>query len=334
MEKAFDEISVLEELSHGFQKSAVLQAAIKLDIFTHIKNQGRTISYFVKKLKCSERGISILLDALAGLGLLLKKGNNYYNSPLAKKYLVKESPFYYGHMIEFNSLQWHYWEKLSKSVITGKPARKPDMFQKKAEETFKFVMAMHSIAMSRRNAEFLSKKINLKKYKSLIDIGGGPGTFSIFFCKQNPKLSATILDFPQTIEIAKKVIGKFKLGRRINFVEADFNKDKIPSGYDAAFLSNIIHSEDEKHNKALMKKIFDSLNPGGIIIIKDHILDKSGINPPDAALFSTVMLLFTKGRSYRFIDVEQWLQEAGFKKISLKDYGPPVFSQIITAFKP
>jgi len=327
------DVSAIMDLSVAFQKSAILQSAVKLEIFSRLEKRGKTSSLLASEMGSDERGLSILLDALAGMNFLIKRGKKYFNSPDAEKFLVKGSEHYYGNMIEFDALQWSFWDKLSDSVKSGKPARTPDMFQNNEEETEKFIMGMHSIAMARGNAQYLAQKIDLKNCGWLIDIGGGPGTFSVAFCRENPKLRATVFDFSGTLKITKKVIEQFVMEDRIDLMPGDFNKDNLPTGFDAAFLSNIIHSESAEKNVALMKKIYDSMNPGGMIIIKDHILDNSGTKPPDAAIFSTVMLLFTQGRSYRFIEVSDWLKQAGFKKISLFDPGPPVFSQIITARK-
>ena len=163
MVKCKTDISRIMELSIGFQKSSILQAAVKLDVFSQIEDKGAKLSFLAKKMRCEERGLSILLDALAGLELITKKGGKYYNSADSKKYLVKGSDSYYGYMIEFDALQWPFWGNLPESVLTGKPARRPDMFQDNEKETSKFIMGMHSIAMASGNAEHLSKKIDLKR---------------------------------------------------------------------------------------------------------------------------------------------------------------------------
>ena len=102
-----------------------------------------------------------------------------------------------------------------------------------------------------------------------------------------------------------------------------------PTGFDAVFMSNIVHSETLDSNEMLVKKIYDALNPGGIAIIKDHALEEDGTAPAFGALFSMVMLLFTQGRSYTQPEMTSWFEKAGFTNIrEIKDT-PPMSSLII-----
>jgi hypothetical protein len=64
-----------------------------------------------------------------------------------------------------------------------------------------------------------------------------------------------------------------------------------------------------------MRKIFDSLNPNGQIVIKDHIMDSTLTRPKAGAVFSLQMLLTTQGRDYGFEEVADWLAQAGFEKV-------------------
>jgi hypothetical protein len=123
------------------------------------------------------------------------------------------------------------------------------------------------------------------------------------------------------------------LYKRIRLLEGDYNTDDIPGGFDVAFLSNIIHSEDEKANQKLMKKVYSSLNRNGRIIIKDHILDDTLTSPAIGAIFSIQMLLLTRGRDYSFSEVKGWLEDAGFRKSEWIRLEPPLTSSLIIGWK-
>ena len=97
-----------------------------------------------------------------------------------------------------------------------------------------FVMGMHT-------APTLAKEIDLAGRKSLIDIGGGPGTFAIHFCLENPQLKARVYDLPTTRPFAEKTIENFNLSDRIKFMEGDYVDKTIEGVYDVAWLSHILH---------------------------------------------------------------------------------------------
>ena len=82
-----------------------------------------------------------------------------------------------------------------------------------------------------------------------------------------------------------------------------------------------------------MKKIYSALNPGGRIVIKDHIMDKSLTKPACGAIFSINMLLTTKGRDYGFHEIQGWLNEAGFNEVTLEALPQPMTSSIVAGKK-
>jgi SAM-dependent methyltransferase len=168
---------------------------------------------------------------------------------------------------------------------------------------------------------------------AVLDIGAGPGTYPIALCKRHPHLSVTLFDLPATLDVTRKILAKEGIGRQIRLMAGDYNKDPLPKGFDVVFLSNIIHGEDEETNRRLLKKIYPSLNPGGRVLIKDHIMDESLTKPACGALFSIYMLLTTKGRDYGYHEVQQWLKEAGFVDIILEDLPPPMTSAIVSGRK-
>ena len=92
----------------------------------------------------------------------------------------------------------------------------------------------------------------------------------------------------------------------------DYLTGELPGPIDAIFMSNIIHSENEAVNAALIAKCFRALAPGGLIAIKDHIMNRDLTEPAAGAVFSLYLLLTTHGRDYSFDETAGWLGAAGF----------------------
>jgi SAM-dependent methyltransferase len=325
------DFSELSRISSGFTESRILQVAVKLGIFDVIRTEGSSSEEVSKTLRTDPRATELFLNALVALGTLRKREGRFYNTDASLIYLVKTSPRYFGDMILFEEGLWDMWGKLEESVRTGKPARIPDMLQE--EDTEKFIMAMHSLVRARGDAEILSDMLDFKGAKTMIDIGSGPGTYPIEFLKKYPHLKITIFDLPGTLKVTKRVLEKEGMLGAIDIVEGDYNTDEIPVGFNIAFLSNIIHSENEETNQRLMKKVYVALNPGGEIIIKDHILDDTLTSPRVGAIFSLQMLLATKGRDYSFQEVKDWLENAGFKKVEWIELPPPLTSSLVIGYK-
>jgi len=121
---------------------------------------------------------------------------------------------------------------------------------------------------------------------------------------------------------------------RIELIAGDYRSDPIPGLYDVALLSNVIHGENAAKNEALIHKLAANLNPGGRLIIKDHILDDSRANPPVGAIFSLLMLLTTDGgRCYSFAEINAWMNNAGMNQVRQVDLPPPLTSSLVIGTK-
>jgi SAM-dependent methyltransferase len=329
------DFTYIDNLNGAYAESRILHAAIELNIFDTIGSQMMSAKEVSAKIHTEVRATELFLNALTALNLLEKKDNLFSLTEVSGKYLLSASETCYSSMIKFDSSMWNVWEKLTEAVRTGKPVRTPDMHQTNKEDTECFIMAMHHIVSARGDAGLLADRLNLEGIHSILDIGSGPGTYPIAICRKYPHISATIFDLPGTLDVTKRVLKKEGLSDRINLnlVAGDYNIDPLPVGFDVAFLSNIIHSENEDANRALMKKVYGALNQGGRVIIKDHIMDESLTKPACGAIFSINMLLTTKGRDYGFHEVRSWLEEAGFVDISLEELPPPMTSSIVTGKK-
>lgn len=324
----------LMALGGTHEGARALQVAVRLGVFEALASRPLSSTTIAKRIQASQRGTDLLLNALVGLGLLKKSGDRYSLPAFAKKYLLKASPDSYATMFAFKAYNYEGFANLDKAVRSGRPIRQPDMYQQEWHRLELFIGAMHDIATVRGDAGILAKKLDLKCYRKLLDIGGGPGTYSIAFCRANPQLKASIFDLPETCKISRRMLRKNDTTGRVSVTIGDFNKDPLPSGFDVAFLSNIIHSETERDNRRLIKKCYRALEPGGQIIIKDHLLNDALTHPREGAVFSLTMLLYTRGRSYAAREVKGWMREAGFVKIRRLRMPKPMISGLMIGEKP
>jgi 16S rRNA G1207 methylase RsmC len=185
------------------------------------------------------------------------------------------------------------WLELKNSVLTRKPIERRDFSEMDDSETSTFARAMHNTAMG--HAEFLASRLSFNHAKTLLDLGGGPGTFTIHFLKANPALNATIFDLPKTLETTRKFVEAAGVSNRVNYQAGDFNQDEIKGTFDVCFLSHIIHGQSLEKNKALFAQIFGHLNSGGRLIVQDFFLNSDKKSPQFSALFALLMLLNTDG---------------------------------------
>ena len=303
----------LLEISGFYWKTAVLHAAVKMDVFTTIGDGQLAASEICRQLNAVPRGMERLLDALVAMELLVKIDGIYANSPSGQTFLSKDSAQYIGHIIMHHHHLVESWSKLDQAVQSGTPIRSRSSFSKE-EWRESFLLGMFNMAMGL--APKLVPQIDLSTRKHLLDLGGGPGTYAIHFCLNNPGLHAAVYDLPTTRPFAEKIIKQFNLSDRINFSDGNYLTDPIEGHYDVAWLSHILHGEGPEECRLIIQKAVDALDPQGMIIIHEFILNNRMDGPLFPALFSLNMLLGTdSGQSYSEQQLTDMLLTAGIKNI-------------------
>ena len=300
----------LLKLSGGYWSTCALHAGVKLDLFSH----SGTLLELAQLTASDARGLEMLLNALTALGLLTKEGTHYAPTDFAKEYLARTSPRYLGYIIMHHHHLMAGWSRLDVAVQSGAPLRGRVSHAGDEAERESFEMGMFNLAM--QIAPRIVAKVDLGGKRRLLDLGGGPGTYAIQFCQANPQLTATVYDLPSTRPFAEKTITTFGLSDRINFVAGDFTGDDVPTGFDVAWLSHILHGEGPEGCAVILQRAAAALEPGGMLLVQEFILDDNMDGPLFPALFSLNMLLGTpQGRAYAQGQLEAMMSAAGVGSI-------------------
>lgn len=323
----------LLEISGSYWRTCALHAGVKLDVFTAIGDKPLSADSVAEKLSADTRGLAMLLNALAAMGLLEKKGESYANTPAAAAFLSKNSPRYIGFIIMHHYHLVESWFRLERAVITGRPVRTRTSFSD-AEWREAFLMGMFNMAMS--VAPRVVQTVDLAGRRRLLDLGGGPGTYAIHYCQANPGLNATVYDLATTRPFAEKTIAQFNLKDRIQFVDGDYVGEKhLKGSYDVAWLSHILHGEGPQTCRQIIAKAAETLEPGGLLVVHEFILNNQKDGPLFPALFSLNMLLGTdEGQAYSEKEIMDMLAGAGLTEIKRIPLDSPNDSGLIAGIVP
>ncbi len=312
--------------SSAYWRDCALQAGVRLGVFTVLGEERKTAEAVSLEIGADSRGMETLLNALSALGLLIKENGSYSNTGVSAELLVKNSQKYIGYIILHHHHILDGWAQLHEAVKTGKPVEMRSYGEDTERESF--LMGMFNLAMG--IAPKLASRIDLTGRKNLLDLGGGPGTYSIHFCLKNHGLSAMIYDRQTTEPFAMKTVKKFGLEGRIGFMGGDFTQDRISGTYDVAWLSHILHSNGPEECRGIIQKTVSAMEPGGLIMIHEFILDNSKDSPLFPALFSLNMLINNSGgRSYSEEEISGMLEESGVRHIKRLDFIGPSESGIL-----
>jgi ubiquinone/menaquinone biosynthesis C-methylase UbiE/predicted transcriptional regulator len=316
----------------GFMKSRVILSAAELDFFSKLDGNVVSAKELAEMTGLDERATTRILDCLVTYDLL-EKENNRYRTTEKGSHLSSQNRESRLPMVKHMNHIWNNWSRLTDVIKKGtNPYLKSVVDSESNEDRNAFIGAMH-VAAKRISAK-IADAYDLSAFQKLLDIGGGSGAYTIAFLKNNPQLNAVIFDLKGVIPIAKEKVRENNFLERVKFVIGDFYVDDLPSGCDIALLSAVIHQNSPQQNVELYRKIYRALDPGGTLIIRDHIMDESRTNPPSGALFALNMLVNTQGGdTYTFREVKDTLKNAGFIEVKLVISGKEM-DCLVEAIKP
>jgi len=323
----------LMEASGAYWKSCTIHTGVKLGIFTLLGGEALTAREIADRIHGNHRGLGILLNALSAMGLLDKNGETFTNPPFALKYLTRESPDYIGHILMHHHHLVASWERLDEAALSGAPVQHEKKNRSK-EEQESFLLGMYNNASLAAPA--VADAVDLSDCTTLLDLGGGPGTYAIHFCKKNPQLRAWVYDLAGTEPFAMSIIDKHLMGDRVGFVPFDFISHTFcdTDRFDAAWLSHILHGEGEDQARSVIAKATAALHPGGKLLIHEFLLEDTKDRPLFPALFSLNMLAVTDhGRAYSYSELGAMMEKNGITSIRRIDYGSPKGTAIIEGIK-
>ena len=310
----------LMQIISGFWASKTLAAAVELDLFTQLSGRGVDIHQLSQLLQIHPRPAEMLLSGCASLGLLEKRGERYYNSPLSEEFLVRGKPYYFGGVITLLDRRLYLpWNRLPEAIKTNRAQTwgdQPGIFEAMSanpEEQRVFTEGMHSFSV--QSGEAVAAAFDFLPYAHLLDVGGGSGAYCIEAARRYPHLRATVFDLPAALEIAREKIAEAAFSDRITTHPGDFFNEELPQGADVVLLSMILHDWTPEKNRVILTRCFDALPSGGAVIVSELMMNDEKTGPASAALMSLNMLIETEGRNYTWAEYAQWLKEVGFREI-------------------
>lgn len=321
-------------LASAFYDSQILFTASDLGIFAILAERGAAdLNTIAKSATLDARGARLLLDACVSLELLTKDGELYSNTPESAAFLVPGSPGDLSQAIRYNRDVYEAWGKLPGLIKTGQPVERPEVhLGEDSDRTRTFVLSMHGRALG--IGRLLVPQLDLAGCQQVLDVGGGPGTYSVLIAQRYPELSSTVIDLPGVAAVADELIDQQGMSDRVKTLPGSYHDTTFPEGNDAVLFLGVLHQESPEAITALFKKAYASLKPGGKVYVMDMMTDETHTKPTFSALFAVNMALTaTNGWVFSDTELKGWLNEAGFSGFSVAPLPPPMPHWLAMAVK-
>jgi O-methyltransferase/methyltransferase family protein len=304
------------DLLWGGWSTCIVAAAVELDIFSSIASGATTAKEIASKANADEFALRRMLDSLAALKYLNRKGDQYSLSPQSAAFLVRGSKLYMQGIDQFAKSQMMPWFQLAETVKSGRPVPPGD----DAARTIFFSILVRCIFpvgfVAAQAAVAAIGPARRARIKRILDVGGGAAPWSIPFAQTIRGAHVTVLDLAQVTQITREYAARFGVGDRYDYLEGDLRQLDFGGGYDLITLGHIIHGEGRDGGRRLIERSAEALVDRGLLLIAEFIPNNDRTGPASAMMFGINMLLHTPdGDVFTLKEYREWLKGAGFRTI-------------------
>lgn len=307
----------LMQMIQGLHVTGIVKASVELGIFGQISAGNRKAESIASALNTDPRGMRILLDALAALGLLERK-DGYHLTTLSESYLVPGTPTYLGDMVKILAGPWAWtgFPRLAEAVRRGtsladQPWETPghEFWETFSPSSVGVISGPGSQAL----AELMVPWATERDTVDILDVACGSGLFSLALASRHPNARVTLLDAPEVLSLAQDTIERMNLAERTEFIAGDAFDVPLAGPYDVIIVSHLFHHFSEERTLDLLSRLATALKPDGRLVIHEFISGAEPTETPFPYLFSVIMLTSTaEGEAYSLDTYERLLRESGF----------------------
>ena len=327
-----DPMAVMRVAS-AYWDSSILHVANSFNVFTKLSKEGpATAEEMAQRCGVDARGIEMILMGCVCLGFLEKADGKFRNTPLAETFLVDGSPRNQRGIVSMFKDWVLPWSRLEDAVKTGEPVvEKQHDHGEEATRTYIMGMLHRGIPQ----AQLLAEEVPMAGRKKMLDVGGGPGIFSIIMCQKNPGLKAAVLDLPQTLRVTRDIIKDWNAEDSVETIEGSYMDEGYGEGYDVVLTSSMISQEGPDIVKHILRESFKAMESGGMILIQEQFLDDEKTGPMLPVQVGLNQLIHTPaGRAYSAREVADFAKEIGFVDLEYRPLPDPSPFTLITGIKP
>jgi SAM-dependent methyltransferase len=338
MERETMGAEMLLDMRDGIYADDLIVAAVAwLDFFTWLSANPSPGEDIARSLGLSARPLDVLLTLSAAHGLVEKDGDIFRTTGISEEYLVGGHARYLGPFFASQKNRPPCVE-LFEVLRTGTPA---GWSSRQGSADWESLMAGDlfasgfTSAMDSRGAVLapaMALAIPCESRSSMLDVAGGSGVYARAVVEEYPHMRAAVLEKPPVDEVARKMLARDGFSGRIEVVGSDMFAQELPGGFNVHLWSHVLHDWDEPDVRLLLSKSFDSLNPGGIVVIHDAHVNPGKTGPLPVARFSVLLMHSTKGKCYSVGEIGSVLDGIGFVE---REFSETTCNRsVITAVKP
>jgi ubiquinone/menaquinone biosynthesis C-methylase UbiE len=293
--------------------------------------EGLSIEDIVERVKLSEYGVRVLLEAGLGIGLVLVSEEGRYTLTKTSYYLLHD-PMTRANMNFTHDINYLAFFDLEESIRKGAPVglkrhgNWPTVYEGLAHLPERMRESWFGFDQYYSDTAFSAALPLVFKDQpaSLLDIGGNTGKWALACLKHDAAVHVTLADLPGQLRMARENLTQAGFGARTTFLEMNLlSNEPIKGSYDAIWMSQFLDCFSEEQIVSIMAKCLPALAPKGKVFILEPFWDRqrfaaASFSLQQTSLYFTVM---ANGNSQMYDSrvFMRSVERAGFELVESQD---------------
>ncbi|MUL41463.1 methyltransferase domain-containing protein [Streptomonospora sp. PA3] len=301
-----------------YKDTSLLRTGIELGVFPHLI-RGDSAASVAAKTGTEPRGMRILLNALAALRLVEKRGDEYFLAPGGAELLDPESPQYVGDMVHVFASDWE-WDALKRlPEAVRKGGTVMDEHAETPEYGYWQHFASYAPVVARPTASTLAEALTDwakgRDTLDVLDVACGHGVYGCTVAQRYPQARIWALDWDSVLPYTQEEAVRAGVADRMSQIAGDMFEVPLGGPYDLVLITNVLHHFSADRATRLLERARSVLKPDGRLGLVGFTVSEDASPEAEAAshLFSVLMLAWTyEGEVHSQETYDRMLTAAGF----------------------
>jgi SAM-dependent methyltransferase len=291
------EAPVLQNLVDAVSTAHVLKAAAELGLIDCLSQGARDPAQLASMCSTDLSVTVLLLDALSCLGVICRDAGGRYELAVDGLPLVTTVD--------------RGWSHLAEVVRSGEPVVAAHTVPGAADL---YPDLVQSLSVLLAPAAQRAAQLLVGSGVDVLDVGAGAAPWSIALTQRSLSVRVTALDLPAVLVSTRRAVGASGVGDRFDYLPGDMFTSQLPqSAYDLALLANVCHLFDEAQIRALLRRLWQAVRPGGLLAIIDVLAPRDEVASLSVSLYALGLRLRTScGAVHSLAAYQAWAADAGF----------------------
>ena len=296
----------------------MIYAAARLQIADLLKDGPEHARALAEVVQIEADILFRFLRGLAWCGLLVHQNDDRFSLTPMGELLRSDVPnSLHEHALSMGELDVPVWKNTLEALKSGETGFSLtfgmelfDYFDKHPAFGSRFDRLMGDVTLA--TAAGIVHRYDFSPFKTVVDIGGGNGSFMTTILKANAKLHGIVFDLPQVIARTHVYLKQMGMADRCDAVGGDFFA-AVPAGGDVYMMKWVLHDWSDERSLTILENCRAVMTENSRLLVVDKVMPEQASPATPEIVWDLHMLVMLKGIERTESQFRELFSRAGFK---------------------